>query len=72
MHTACARRPAGRARAQGAAGPAAGHAEARRAPCAPPPRSRSRSGRTHPFTPLTYNDGALMPQVWTAASASTT
>jgi hypothetical protein len=36
MQTAFARRPAGRARAQGAAGPAAGHAGARRAPCAPP------------------------------------
>ena len=31
-----------------------------------------RSGQTHPCTPLTYNDDALLPQVWTAASASTT
>src|SRR5215510_1665072 len=27
-----------------------------------------RSGQTHPFTPLTYNYGALMPQVWTEES----
>ena len=30
------------------------------------------SGKTHPFTPLTSNYCALMPQVWTAESASTT
>src|SRR5262245_63041281 len=30
-----------------------------------------RSGQTPPFTPLTYTSGALLPQGWTEASAST-
>ena len=58
MQTAFARRPAGR--------------EALRRLTSTPWLERGAVDKTHPFTPLTYNDGALLPQVWTAESASTT